>query len=327
MLVAESLKCLIYPFEWDHVYVPIVPATSLDLIEAPVTYLMGLSANLSLEEQADICVLDIDNNILTLPEDIPNLPNRDELIHCINAIIARPNPAQPSDPFSRLKLTTNFTPADYSSQSSSNSKTFGQRRLNRPPKLKLIRQCNAELRDSPTSDDKSQHISATNLAIRNVFLDHLCKMLQNYDKFVIYPPDRETWESNRDNLDNFERDVFLCDQAEQNLTFLSRFLETHMFSSFVDSKILCSFNVSSEAIGHFDSRIDELRKHTLDEVIKSPPGTECESRCESSVYDSIDVSTYYTIDTVQNSLLIESISNKIYNFFGTYIPFTKRCLQ
>ena len=100
-----------------------------------------------------------------------------------------------------------------------------------------------------------------------------------------------------------------------------------MFSSFVDSKILCSFNVSSEAIGHFDSRIDELRKHTLDEVIKSPPGTECEFRCESSVYDSIDVSTYYTIDTVQNSLLIESLSNKIYNFFGTYIPFNKRCLQ
>ena len=99
-------------------------------------------------------------------------------------------------------------------------------------------------------------------------------MLQNYDKFVIYPLDRKTWEANRDNLDNFERDVFLCDQAEQNLTFLSRFLETHMFSSFVDSKILCSFNVSSEAIAHFDSRIDELRKNALDEVIKSPPGVE-----------------------------------------------------
>ena len=59
MLVAESLKNLLYPFEWDHVYVPIVPATHLHLIEAPVTYLMGLPVNLSLDEQADICVLDV----------------------------------------------------------------------------------------------------------------------------------------------------------------------------------------------------------------------------------------------------------------------------
>ena len=47
-----------------------------------------------------------------------------------------------------------------------------------------------------------------------------------------------------------------------------------MFSSFVDSKILCSFNVASEAIAHFDSRIEELRKTAIDEVIKSPPGVE-----------------------------------------------------
>ncbi|KAL5257606.1 hypothetical protein ACHWQZ_G012505 [Mnemiopsis leidyi] len=274
MLVAESLKCLIYPFEWDHVYVPIVPATSLDLIEAPVTYIMGLSANLSLEEQADICVLDIDNNRLTLPEDIPNLPYRDELVHAITSILVRPNSSQPSDPFSRLKLTTNFSSGDSSTQKNCGSSTFGQRRLNRPPKLKLIRQCNAELKDSPTNEEKSQHSSVINLTIRNLFLDHLCKMLQNYDKFVIYPLDRKTWDANRDNLDNFERDVFLCDQAEQNLTFLSRFLETHMFSSFVDSKILCSFNVASEAIAHFDSRIEELRKTAVDEVIKSPPGVE-----------------------------------------------------
>ena len=272
MLVAESLKCLIYPFEWDHVYVPIVPATSLDLIEAPVTYLMGIAANLSLEEQADICVLDIDNNRVTLPEDIPNLPNRDELIHSINSIIARPSVSQPSDPFSRLKLTTNFTPADTSTNSK--TKTFGERRQNRPPKLKIIRQCNADFRESPKLEEKCQHTSTTNLAIRNCFFDHLCKLLQNYDKFVIYPPDRKTWEANRDNLDNFERDVFLCDQAEQNLTFLSRFLETHVFSSFIDSKVLCSFGVASDVIAHFDSRIDELRNYTFDDVIKSPPGVE-----------------------------------------------------
>ena len=266
MLVAESLKNLLYPFEWDHVYVPIVPATHLHLIEAPVTYLMGLPVNLSLDEQADICVLDVDNNQLKLPEDMPSLPHREELIQAINAILVKPSANQPSDPFSRLKLTTLSTP-DPPQDSTSTSKSLAQRRLNRPPKLKIIRQCNVDLRtDSRTPEEKAQKMSSLNLSIRNCFLTHLCKMMRDYDKFVIHPPCREAWEANRDSMDNFERDVFLCDQAEQNLTFLSRFLETHMFSTFVDAKILCGFNTPSESVAHFDSMIDEL-KRDVDEIL------------------------------------------------------------
>ena len=261
MLVAESLKNLLFPFEWDHVYVPIVPTSHLHLIEAPVTYIMGLPANLALEEQADICVLDVDSNVLKLPEDIPNIPSRDELIQAINAILVKPSANQPNDPFSRLKLTTLAAPEPPLQNSS-----LAQRRLNRPPKLKIIRQCNVEsLRETLTPEEKAHQILTLNISIRNCFLDHMCKMMQNYDKFVIYPPNREAWEANRDNMDNFERDVFLCDQAEQNLTFLSRFLETHMFSTFIDAKIVRRFNNPSESASHFDIRIDEIKRN-VDEI-------------------------------------------------------------
>jgi hypothetical protein len=41
MLVAESLTALFFPFTWLKPYVPIVPASNLHFIEAPVPYIMG----------------------------------------------------------------------------------------------------------------------------------------------------------------------------------------------------------------------------------------------------------------------------------------------
>ena len=42
MLVAESLTSLIFPYNWQHVYVPILPASLLYFLEAPVPFVMGL---------------------------------------------------------------------------------------------------------------------------------------------------------------------------------------------------------------------------------------------------------------------------------------------
>lgn len=42
MLVAESMTCLLFPFTWPHVYVPILPASLQHFLDAPVPYVMGL---------------------------------------------------------------------------------------------------------------------------------------------------------------------------------------------------------------------------------------------------------------------------------------------
>jgi hypothetical protein len=42
MLVCESLLCLMYPFQWAHVYVPILPPMLENFLDAPVPYIMGL---------------------------------------------------------------------------------------------------------------------------------------------------------------------------------------------------------------------------------------------------------------------------------------------
>ena len=39
--VCEALRSLMYPMQWVHVYVPLVPAHLLDLVEAPVPFILG----------------------------------------------------------------------------------------------------------------------------------------------------------------------------------------------------------------------------------------------------------------------------------------------
>lgn len=45
MAVAETITALMFPFQWQHVYVPILPASLLHFLDAPVPYLMGLHSN------------------------------------------------------------------------------------------------------------------------------------------------------------------------------------------------------------------------------------------------------------------------------------------
>lgn len=42
MQVAESMMCLLFPFQWQHVYVPILPASLQHFLDAPVPFVMGL---------------------------------------------------------------------------------------------------------------------------------------------------------------------------------------------------------------------------------------------------------------------------------------------
>lgn len=43
--MAETITALMFPFQWQHVYVPILPASLLHFLDAPVPYLMGLHSN------------------------------------------------------------------------------------------------------------------------------------------------------------------------------------------------------------------------------------------------------------------------------------------
>lgn len=60
-------------------------------------------------------------------------------------------------------------------------------------------------------------------------------------------------------MQNFDKATFLSDQATHHLPFLSQFLETQMFASFIDSKILATFNEIDPNLRVFDKRIKNAR--------------------------------------------------------------------
>lgn len=86
MLVAESLTTLFFPLLWQHVYVPVLPPSLLHFLDAPVPFIMGLYYETEEEKdrfeipEASLCLLDIDNNDLLLPQEIPELPGREDII-------------------------------------------------------------------------------------------------------------------------------------------------------------------------------------------------------------------------------------------------------
>ena len=90
MLVGESLTSLFFPFIWLKPYVPIVPASNLHFIEAPVPYIMGFhhrDIDKDFFKQGQRCFVDIDSGTVTCPEGLPDYPDKNKFIKEINEII------------------------------------------------------------------------------------------------------------------------------------------------------------------------------------------------------------------------------------------------
>lgn len=49
MLIAETINCLLFPFAWPHVYVPILPTSLAHFLDAPVPFIMGIAKNTNLK--------------------------------------------------------------------------------------------------------------------------------------------------------------------------------------------------------------------------------------------------------------------------------------
>ena len=90
MLVCESMTALAYPFVWPHVYVPLLPPALENFLDAPVPYVMGLlrrAHDVELYQRGGVCIVDIDNGELDLPEEVPDFPCESEFKDEIESVI------------------------------------------------------------------------------------------------------------------------------------------------------------------------------------------------------------------------------------------------
>ncbi|XP_033121822.1 DENN domain-containing protein 5B-like [Anneissia japonica] len=324
MVVAESISCLLFPFSWQHVYVPILPASMLYFLDAPVPFIMGLhldgsedNSQLEMTNEASLCFVDIDNHSVEFPEDLPSIPNKGKLIEEIAETLHKynvtpdltpasiKNPEGSEDDLSRkfdCGLDTDHDSSYFSSCSESpvsmpsmpsrheilsSNEIFNKvadivKRTGVITDLHNIQQ-GTENVDVTSKDDESEHASKEdvddmlfNNAIRESFLWVMVNLLLRYESFVIQPKPStalETWFANREHMQNFDKAAFLSDQPEASLPFLSAFIETQMFATFIDSKIISS-EVKDRSLCIFDERVEYSKQHgptsPVDDTFPSP---------------------------------------------------------
>ena len=96
---------------------------------------------------------------------------------------------------------------------------------------------NSEL---PFSSDETIKMQFS-YAIRELFLQHFVHIFSQYENFVMRPSSEyksiNDWYKNREFMDNFDSKMFLIEQPSPYLPFLSHFLTTQMFVSYIDLKI------------------------------------------------------------------------------------------
>lgn len=321
MLVAECLTALLFPFRWQHVYVPIVPASMLHFLDAPFSFIMGLHVEELLEDdfevpnQASMCYVDIDTQTAEYPEDLPLLPQREYLLHEMKELMhvfgvqitdmdsnsnTLPNPVRNIYDFGkgRHEQTLVGSPGrGYSLEGSlegdqdssySSSPSGGESPIPMLPSKVEFLQNNevvskvaaiaqrtgvissiSDIQVGPREDDtispelkqKKEYVNdlVFNCAIRETILAHLVSLLKHYERFVIHPkePNLESWFTNREHMHNYDKASFLSDQPEAYLPFLSSFLESQMFATFIDNKIISGFEEKDQALEIFDQRIRE----------------------------------------------------------------------
>lgn len=68
----HALTSLMYPFRYSHVYIPILPASLVEVLSTPTPFIMGVHSSLRNEvsELMDVIVADLDGGAVTVPENI-----------------------------------------------------------------------------------------------------------------------------------------------------------------------------------------------------------------------------------------------------------------
>uniref|UniRef100_A0A8C6KQ04 DENN domain containing 5A n=1 Tax=Nothobranchius furzeri TaxID=105023 RepID=A0A8C6KQ04_NOTFU len=266
MTVAESITALMFPFQWQHVYVPILPASLLHFLDAPVPYLMGLHSNgqddrtkLELPQEANLCFVDIDNHFIELPEELPQFPNKLEFIQEISEVlmsfdVSPEGSIQSSDSqakyrsFRSVDMVSDKRNGNLASPLNSyllreNQTIARLQALVKRTGVSLEKRQAADVRVQCDEDELKMH--QLNIQVREVFANRFTQMFADYEVFVIQPShDKESWFTNRDQMQNFDK-VWCCFSNEW-LQLSSRLFEfsllTFVFSHFLKTPCIMCLN-------------------------------------------------------------------------------------
>ncbi len=66
-VACETVVSLLYPFYWHHVYIPILPVTLIDFLQAPTPFIMGMHSSYFDSKPSTIGEVNLLRTFLNLP--------------------------------------------------------------------------------------------------------------------------------------------------------------------------------------------------------------------------------------------------------------------
>jgi hypothetical protein len=274
MLVSESLTSLLLPFSWQHVYVPILPARlGLNYLDAPTPYIMGLNVNvfspsLLSSSLSSLSSHSVQCRIFCEEDRIEFVASDKEESDILNMMPAfQSQLSQEIDLILRtdVKLTTS-----------------SRKRSKHSLKPGVVV---ANNKHHHNTDDDASFSYLDDLKL-NQLIRMTCmtclneSLLHDIEKFIIPRGNVNNHNNGNNNRTAssttkcFDHVSYLSQQADKNLPFLKKFIETQMFASVIDQKykMLMRRKSSTASLPEQDTLllktsapIDSL--HTVDEFL------------------------------------------------------------
>jgi hypothetical protein len=249
-----------------------------------------------------MCILDIDTGKIELPEDLPTFPQYKELHQDLQhelRRLSRPEAAINGNQRDSGFIRESFIGPEDSGMSSAEGSTTSSL-WSIPNKMELLQQSETmskiaalakrtgvissldDISDSLKQDlpwtqqgsrappvDPHTRVLIVNSSIREIFLHYFLQMFCSYESFVIHlNQDMESWLNNRESMQNFDRTSFLSDHPESHLPFLSAFIETQMFTSYIDNKVFSQWEDPDPNLYIFDIRLRTFKEDLGDQRIR-----------------------------------------------------------
>lgn len=272
LFVQEAILSLCFPFEWEHVYIPLLPKDMLNVIQAPVPFIVGIHTDIlpedldELSQSSTVVLVDIDRNEIDshMPPPFFPKPQSRTLIRSLMGLI-RPQTftadlsLHPTY-MSGLKESTAAAPSKPTALTQS---TSFQSMYPLPPSASLSSGLNALAGLSSNANTIAPHKTGPdshiwnipinpNLqrAIRSTFLHFIADLLKDYRNFVFFV--------------NGQKPIFntakFLHHHKHSLQFLSRFLETQLFTNFLEKHV--------ESPGYLDDYLNYVDNPTAGKLRK-----------------------------------------------------------
>lgn len=274
-IVAETMTSFLFPFQWQGVYMPLLPYTLMEMLHAPVPYIAGiLNSYISRSFNSlpnDVVLVDLDRDQIFLSKKIrlPSPPEKDwnklkQHLKNINNLQNRSVniEKQLSNTGKILKLNSileenhigmadlaflqkdEFRPINAHEFTTISGMKISNLNMNRTVRSRPAQKSTSRFSRKATQEPKPQTQSETSTKsseYRNGFLRFFVKLLVDYRKYILNSPSKE---NSTDEL--FNKGKFIGDSPESSKPILRCLTETQMFEQFIEQRTYFNQNMNAK---------------------------------------------------------------------------------